>query len=114
MHLNCSGGKKRKYILLACLSFELQQECLVSNPSRTPAWGGLFERDERVNRGGEGACTGAYSIKPPQERITRTACVLESRSLIWFDVFPPAGLVKTRVFVPVWLSIRSRMDEYCF
>ncbi|KAF3842277.1 hypothetical protein F7725_024228 [Dissostichus mawsoni] len=33
------------------------------------------ERGERVNQG-EGACTGAYSIKPPQERTSTTACVL--------------------------------------
>lgn len=43
-------------------------------PGKTVVWGGPVERDERVNQG-EGACTGAYSIKPPQERTTRTACV---------------------------------------
>lgn len=35
---------------------------------------GLDQRDERVNEG-EGVCTGAFGIKPPQARTTRTACV---------------------------------------
>lgn len=34
---------------------------------------GLFE-GERVNEG-EGACAGAYGIKPPLKRTTGTACV---------------------------------------
>lgn len=56
-----------------------------------PVLRGLVQRDERVNRG-EGACTGAFGIKPPQERTTSTACV---GSVIRFLSTSGLRLVKT-------------------
>lgn len=94
MDLNASHLQKRKetqYLGFWVVSHSNLHNNIWYETGRTPVWGGL--RDERVNQG-EGACTGAYSIKPPQERTTRTACVKESRSLTWFDLFPPAGLVR--------------------
>lgn len=92
MEIACSGKQRVPIYISGCFSFHLSQECCGREKlHRISVLRGLVQRDERVNRG-EGACTGAFGIKPPQERTTSTACV---GSVIRFLSTSGLRLVKT-------------------
>lgn len=96
-----------KRIIIHCFTHELPHTV-----SR-----GMVGRDEGVNQG-EGASLGAYGIKPPQERRSRTARVLESQRLDMVGLCFLQTSLETHARWPVFhfggLTTCSKMDEYCF